>query len=324
MTTTSTVLEVWKQREAWDLESVAGKKRQARARLIALWLGVAGALLGTSAGLVPAGAPGPAGATGPVLGVLSALAIALGGYFGRELLTPERETEWARARILAEALTRECLRYMMQVRPYGGADRAAILRTRSAALIANVGLERGPVPADDEVVMPELDSIAAYIAERPVKQAQWYEKRSREHRDELRKYRRRTFALGAAAVVVSVVGTTVMPLLALIPVITTATAALVAWIQSNRIGALVSLYQETATQLRLQVATWNDASAERATWGADEQRAAESALVERCEEIMAQENGAWQAEWLSEEKAHEALAAFESVTEEADKAAAGG
>jgi hypothetical protein len=41
-----------------------------------------------------------------------------------------------------------------------------------------------------------------------------------------------------------------------------------------------------------------------------ERRSAEIALVECCEEIMARENGAWRAEWLSEERGRAAVEAF--------------
>ena len=48
----STIIEVWRQRDAWAREARAGKKRQETARRSARGLGVAGALLGTITGLV--------------------------------------------------------------------------------------------------------------------------------------------------------------------------------------------------------------------------------------------------------------------------------
>lgn len=314
----STVFEVWLQRDAWAAEARAGKARQESARVLALALGVTGALLGTLAGLDPlALLPMVGDALPATLGVSSAVLIALGGYFGRELLTPERETEWARARILAEALKRECWRYLMSVPPYAGSDRAAQLRNRATSLVANMGLERGPVAADRDVEIPKIGGVEDYILKRPADQASYYERKSGEHRRAQLVYLRSTLALGSTAIVISVVGARFEPLLAFVPVMTTATAALIAWSQGNRVGALVSLYQETATQLRLQVAAWNDSSAERAKKPAAEQQQQAQEFVERCEGVMAQENGAWRAEWLSEEKAQQALGALERVTTEA-------
>ena len=95
-----------------------------------------------------------------------------------------------------------------------------------------------------------------------------------------------------------------------------------AWIQGNRVGATIPLFQETASQLRLQAANWMDSEAVRAGLSDEERRAAVVGLVERCEEMMARENGAWRAEWLSEEKAQEALRALGHF-EDAARGAAG-
>lgn len=63
-----------------------GKKRQSRARLTALTRGVVDAVLGAVAAH---GVVRPFAGTFPVE---SAVAVALAGYFGRELLTEERAT----------------------------------------------------------------------------------------------------------------------------------------------------------------------------------------------------------------------------------------
>ena len=336
--TDSTVFEVWRQRDAWAREARSGKRQQERARLLALSFSVCGALFGTIAGRLEVGptatVPGttsgvmlaalgiPSGVMLAALGVASGVLLALGGYFGRELLTAERETEWARARILAEALARECIRYLMRVPPYDGASpsRVEALRSRTASLIANVGIERNAAPVDDQVKLPVLGSLDDYVEQRALSQADWYETRSGEHRQQHLHYRTATPVIGALAVVVSVAGSTYTPALAFVPVLTTVTAALVAWIQANRIGAVVSVYQETATQLRLQVAAWRDSADFRAQLPEADQRQQANDLVEHCEEIMAQENGAWRAEWLSEEKAQHTLATLEDVTKAAEKA----
>ena len=309
----STVLEIWRQREAWAREARDGKKRQEAARFSALLCGVAGALLGTVAG---------SATTGRVtLGILSAVLIALAGYLGRELLTPERETHWARARLLAEALQRECWRYLMRLPPFDSPEAAVELQQRAADLMGNLGLERGSVQTGREVKLPTPAGIEDYIKDRALAQAEWYETRSGTHRQERRRYGQWTFFLGAFAVAASVVGSSYPRLLAFVPVVTTATAALVAWIQGNRIGSLVALYQETATQLRLQIAAWHDKARERQKQPPEEQIKKAKELVERCEGIMARENGSWRAEWLSTEKAQQVLATHARVEKEAARAA---
>jgi hypothetical protein len=252
-----------------------------------------------------------------VLGIMSAILIALSGYFGRELLTPEKETRWARARLLAEALKRECWRYLACVPPYDGGRAHEELRARVEELSRNRGLERPAVSPREGSSPPTVASIEEYLDQRVVDQAAWYERTAagqRAQRDRLKLY---TFLLGAAAVALGVVGARLPGFLAFVPVVTTATAALVAWIQGNRIGATIPLYQETATQLRLQAAAWRDGTREREALSEAQLRGAEVALVERCEEIMARENGAWRAEWLSEEQAEQATAALRKAHEEA-------
>ena len=309
----ATLEDVWRERDAWALEAGAGKKRQTNARLAALCLGVTGAFLGTLAGLVSGfGADWSEAAT--ALGISSAIMIAIGGYMGRELLTPERETGWARARLLAEALQRECWLYQMRVPPYDDERSHEALRARAEEMARNRGLERPPVRIDAGVEPPVAGTVEEYLEQRALKQASWYEKTSGKHRAERNRLNTVALSLGAGTVVLGIVGSSGLPAsLAFVPVLTTATAACVAWIQGGRVGSMIPLYQETSSQLRFQATGWRDGVAQRAALSPEAGRAAETRLVENCEEIMARENGAWRAEWLSEEKVQEAAAAVNAV-----------
>jgi hypothetical protein len=306
------ILEVWRQRDAWSRESSSAKKRQEASRRAALSLGFAGAVCGTLA----AQPIELFKAQSTLLGIMAALLVALSGFLGRELLSSDQESQWSQGRILAEALQRECWLYLTRCTPYAASDRAEQLRTRCAALLANLGLERGPITASSKVEVPQVHSIDEYIEQRALEQAAWYERRSGEHRSAHQMFRTITFLLGVLAVGLSVVGTTKPWLLAFLPILTTASGALVAWTQGSRIGAATSLYQQAAAQLRLSVAAFRDAASERVALPAAEQTAAEVALVQTCEAIMAQENGAWRAEWTNEEKARGALSALQAVTGE--------
>lgn len=304
------ITEVWRQCDAWSHEAGLAKKRQENARLIALWFGFGGAVCGTLAGQPEDLFEGQR----TLLGIVASLFVALGGYFGRELLSADKESQWSQARILAEALRRECWLCLMRAPPYDGAERAQELRERAAALLQNLGLERGAVAAEAHAAIPEIHRVDDYIEQRALSQAAWYERRAAEQRRQHGKYKGGTFVLGALAIGVSVVGTSQHWLLAFIPIVTTASGGLVAWIQGNRIGATVSLYQQTATQLRLQVAIWRDSVAQREALPVEEQKQATGNLVQKCEAIMAQENGAWRAEWTNEEKAQKSIAALREVT----------
>jgi hypothetical protein len=318
----ATLRDIWRERDAWAAASREGKETQRRARLAALSFATAGATVGTVASVWEFGpAAGGLDWIDPALAILSAVLVALGGYFGRELLTPDRETAWARARLLVEALKRECWRYQMGVPPYDGAEPHAVLRARSEEMVRNRGLERPPVLPDADVSPPDATTVDAYLETRVLGQARYYEASARRHRAERDRLNRLTFAFGALAVVLGVVGSRYPSALAFVPVITTVAAAFVAWIQTSRVGSMISLYQETATQLRMQTASWQDSAAARSSMSKDELRAAEIRLIENCEEVMARENGAWRAEWLSEEKADEHMAALKRVEDSARGAA---
>lgn len=279
------------------------KKSEASARNGALWLGFLGAASSTLAGSVAALDPKTVsvGAMAPLLGVFAAVAIALAGYVGRELLSPTREDEWVRCRALAEALKQEVFKASMQVPPYTGREASDALRDRVVALLQNTGLVLDPLPASDADAgnaPPKVDSIDDYVANRVREQIDtYYVPALEQHKKKLQSYRLRIFGLGAAATILST-ASAVFPRLALVvPVITTATAALATVIQASRLQGIVPLFQETASQLRLVLASWEDDAPARAASTEVERKAAEIAMVVRCEEILGRESEAWRAEW---------------------------
>ena len=101
--------------------------------------------------------------------------------------------------------------------------------------------------------------------------------------------------------------------LSFIPVATTATAALVAWIQASRISALISIYQGTATQIRFQIAKWEVQATSGKEYSADERQKSIIRFVEHCEALMARENKSWKAEWLSKEKVQRVIDGMKKV-----------
>lgn len=251
------------------------------------------------------------------LGIAGTVLIAIAGYIGRQLLTPGRETKWARARVLAEALKREYWLYLMKVHPYDGANPHDALQTRTAEFLSNRGLERIPISEDSDTDAPSVSDIEGYCQKRALEQANWYEKSAGEHVKTANILKILTLGVGGITVALGVIGSVYTEWLIFLPVATTATAAIVAWTQANRASAVISLYQETATQLRFQVSNWRDGESGRENLQPDQVRKLETDLVEQCENIMARESEAWRAEWLSKEKAQKAGKGFEDVHETA-------
>jgi hypothetical protein len=323
---TEMLQSVWQEYRGWARTSRVLKVKQERTRNVALSLGVLGAACGTAAGAFQ-DVPWLELSSSRILAGGSAGFIAIAGYVGRELLTPDRETGWARSRIMAEALKREVWRYVMHVPPYDTSDPGTALRSRVSQFFMNTGLQKLPPPEQpDSTSPPEPAGVADYTAERVIEQIGFYEKRAREHQRKLGRNRLLIFVLGLTAVLFGLGGLADVGFAVWVPVITTASAALVALVQAGRLESIVPLYLDTATQLRFLKAAWMDGETSRADPSApgndDENRRAEAEYVENCEAVMATENDSWRVEWVSEEAAEKAVTAFAAVQEAADSSRA--
>ena len=94
----------------------------------------------------------------------------------------------------------------------------------------------------------------------------------------------------------------------LVSLLTTVSAALVALSQSARLEALIPLYRDTARDLELLVAKWEDALGTLAAPA--ERRQKDILLVVACEEAMSRENSSWRSTWLDPaqlQASHDAL-----------------
>src|SRR5689334_228594 len=91
--------ETWRQYRIWAGTSGELKRTYETARTQGIGLAITAAALATAASIEP----GYAG----LLGGLSGLLIAIAAWVGREFLTPDDESKWVRARLMAEAFKRE-------------------------------------------------------------------------------------------------------------------------------------------------------------------------------------------------------------------------
>lgn len=273
------ITEVWRDYRSWADAARSRKGAQGRSRNITLILGVAGAFLATLSSRCPEFA---------WISLLGAAAIALAGYFGRELLTPEKETEWARCRMLAEALQRQVWLALMQAPPYQGSDAADQLKIKASELINSTKLTHPAQIAALDKPVPRAESVEDYIKLRVEEQTNYYRRRAGTLQNELSRWRGFSLFLGALAVVMGVVGGKYAGVAVWVPVVTSCVAAVLAVVQAGKYQAQIQLYQLTASQLALTLAHWKDKS--------------ESSLIElvqACEEIMSRENDSWRIEWLS-------------------------
>lgn len=224
------------------------------------------------------------------VGTIGAAAVTLAAFFARQAQADGREGIWTRCREAAEALKSALLLYRAAAPPYDGGQRAARIAEQVGKIRERLGEVELRQPVDEAVPSLGPLSIDDYIAERVQEQIEWYRRRAREHQVSADRYRRWMSALAAISALLTVAA--VASTLSLwAPVVATITASITAQFQNRRYQALIAKYQATAQRL-------DDASGEWAASGrSDADRAERNAFIQRCEEIMASENGAWLALW---------------------------
>jgi hypothetical protein len=228
-------------------------------------------------------------------GVLGAAVIALAAYFSSQALGENRERIWIKCRSAAESIKSLLLLYRAGVRPFDGRDRGAALRQRVDKILQEVKEIELRHPQSESV--PDLHSLTVeeYIVARVDDQISWYQQRAREYQKKSDSFRRYVFGLGALSVLLGL-ASAITAVSAWIAVIATITAALTAHMKNQRYQTLIAMYSATALRLGLLKSEWAES---RKT---DADKADRDAFIQRCEETMALENGAWVAQW-SEQRA---------------------
>lgn len=277
------VAVVWNDYKSWARTARSTKAAQEKARNWALSLGVLGAATATLSSQI-----GPATLAQEItLG--SAVLIGLAAFIGRELLTPDRETAWARSRILAEALQRQVWLALMRVPPYQGADAADKLKDKAEKIVLGVGLAQATeVGASEKLKPPEVHTVDDYIRLRVMAQIDWYQTTAATRQKSLLFWKKLSVGLGALAMVLGIIGAQFSQLSAWVPVITSISAAVLTLVQAGRFQSMIPLYQQTARQLSLELAAWQDS-----------ERKDPPALAQACEDIMSKENESWRTDWLA-------------------------
>lgn len=223
-----------------------------------------------------------------VLSAVSSVLVAMAGYIGRELLTPDKETIWMRCRMLAESLHRQVWYALMQVAPYHAEKSICTKKIQEEISKLERGAELSQVSQREEVLhidpLPNVRGVEDYIQQRVRQQITWYRDKATCHQESITVWRRISLWLGLMAVCFSQIKSST----ALVPVITNISAAFLAWVQSSHLQNLPSLYQQTAEQLELVLAIWRDGG----------YCGEQTQFVKDCEEIMAHENESWRVEWF--------------------------
>lgn len=300
----------WGEYRKWAAQSRKLKAQLVRWRVVVLALTIASAVLGLWAAQVGSGEQSGDWSWFPkALGLASAAAIGLAGYFGKEILSPERERHWVQCRSMAEACKSESYRYATHAPPYNVDDRAVFLMDKIDNLKRTTA-EIWSDPIDEKERLrrlpPYLLEPAAYIDQRVKDQIEWYAREANENNRIVDLGRYVSWGLGALGVALGAMTgffEWAWPA-ALIAIVGTITAAAAAFLFSGRYQYLAISYRATGDKLDSNQARWSIQPVANRTqesfWN----------FVEQCENTISIENSAWMVEWskkkeLSEEQVSE-------------------
>jgi hypothetical protein len=283
------IYRTWARTAAYEKGKLDWLTRQS------LWLAIAGAVVATLGQQLAPGAPkdGAFLILHKVLGVVGAGAVALAAYLSRQALGNDRVSLWTRARTAAESLKSLIYLYRASVPPFDGPDRTKQLISRVEAVVGELkGLEARP--QDNKPVPPAGLTVDQYLSERVNDQINWYETRASKHQRQADLCRTVTAILGGIGALLAL-GTAVASISAWAAVIATVTASITAHMKNQQYQLLTTTYRATAMRLRLLASEWSGSGK------ADADKAERNLFIQRCEDTMAAENGAWSALWTKKD-----------------------
>lgn len=232
-----------------------------------------------------------------LLGWLSAIALGLAAFFSKEILSPDRFRFWVRARSAAEALKSQVYLSLANAPPYDTGKAVNLLFKKTEELNNTVadltaktisgdekreGCPSGPLSVEEYIKLRVNDQIHGY-----------YIPKAEEHEAIVKRGRTIGLVLGAMAVALGALGGIGFPNITAgwVPVVSTATAALTAYIYAGRHQYLIISYQTTARQLEKLLALW------KTSGKTDEDAVERNQFIIDCEATISVENSAWMAEW---------------------------
>ncbi len=230
-----------------------------------------------------------------VAGGLSAVALAIAAYLGREALTRDRERHWIRARSAAEAFKSNAYLYITGTPPYNNGKDADDLILKKVQDLEGKISDLTAESLDEEKKRERIPScpisVEDYIEKRVKDQIGFYDRRAAEHDKYLSLWSSIRLILGVISVALGVlIGAGSSKLIGVwIAVISTAVSTIVAHLYAGRYSYLVLSYQSASRRLGRLLAQWNTSGRNQS----DKEQ-----LIRDCEEAISVENSAWMAEWI--------------------------
>ncbi|NKK99610.1 DUF4231 domain-containing protein [Rhizobium leguminosarum bv. viciae] len=233
------------------------------------------------------------------LAVASAVLLGVVSFLNSRLLGGTQVAAWTRIRAASEALKGAIYKYSAFAAPFDdqvhAAERFNEERENIAENIDDLLSLLEPNQGAGSAPSTRFAAPSEYIDNRVRKQIARYEMKAAEYAPVAKRLRRIEFALSLlAALVTAAVGVAGKNLfglgfdfIALTSVLTTIGGAILAHTEASRYDFLIATYRATARRLDNELSCSNSSLVVPSPeW---------SSFVERCESILAAENGAWQA-----------------------------
>jgi hypothetical protein len=283
----------WGEYRVWAATSRQKKAEISTWRFRVLVATVSGALLGTVSSQIS----GLQADVSWVFGIAAGALIAIATYLGQEILKPDQERLWIRARSLAEALKAETFLFRTGASPYDIPEPASRMLLQVQDLLGQVR-DLPAVNLSQEERRERLPegplSVEEYIEERVNDQVEnFYRPRAQQYYELMKRWRMITLLIGGLAVILGALGKSTA---AWVAVLTTIGTSVAAYIFANRYQYLIISYQATARQLELLKNQW-------IVMGAPEHYPEErNNFILNCEEAISIENSAWMAKLTEKPK----------------------
>jgi hypothetical protein len=294
------VESAWRDQAIWSETANVLRADLVRWRYIAAVAGVLGAFLATLAASVPDPGRGWEWLR-PLTAMLAAIVLAVVPYVVRTKVSPDRVSAWVRARSASEALKEQIYRYLVGAPSFAPDSPPAKLFSCTQAVKEKVKdlnvYAAGIAPSPKK--RPLALSVDEYVDQRVNDQIDgYYRPKARENARTGQRLHGLEFGLGALAVILSAMASAatatgwqwLSSLGAWVAVVTTAGAAVTAYLTASRFDHAAMTYFATANRL----------SDLRDVWRTDPERYQPDRVarfVDDCENAISSENEAWLADW---------------------------
>lgn len=276
----------WAQQRIWSQTANRLKRRIDQARLAALLLGIATAVLAVAAHQVG----GLSALAGQALSAAAAVTAGVATLVQRRISTGQIR-DWTRARSASEGLKTEIYSYLGGGAAYIGSDPHQQLSAKASGIVDAVGdLQRHTIGIEpDTKPIPLVHDADSYIGLRVNDQIHdYYRKKAAVYERRVRRLRMAGTLLGVAAVVLAAVAAAVKvdSLNAWVAVATTIGTSVTAYIVAARYDHMIIEFLRTAQRLDSLCRDRRDnLDADPATF------------IDACEAAISVENQGWMARW---------------------------